>query len=334
LEPTGPPGNGVTPGGGDRPELCETANVTPCPVDDGLLVVDASGQVAPVDLGSLARGGKTIGLNQRFARMWQVSDNTLERLKIEQELRRGLERDEFEVYLQPQADVETNQVVGAEALVRWRHPERGLVLPDDFIPIAEETGLIVQLGERVLRAALEQAARRQQRSMTGLRISVNLSTVQFRDPNLASMVSDAVDEAGLDPRVLELEITESTAMCQAALAVEVMRDLASLGVKLSLDDFGTGYSSLQYLKEFPIHALKIDRSFVSGVTADANSAAIVGAVVAIGQSLGLTVIAEGIETAPQLAFLKEQGCAWYQGFLLGRPMPAEAFDSMVRRQAA
>jgi EAL domain-containing protein (putative c-di-GMP-specific phosphodiesterase class I) len=301
---------------------------------DGLFVVDASGGRAPVDLRALAQRSKSLPLNQRFARVWEVSENTLERIKLEQELRRGIERDEFEVHLQPQADLRTGQIVGAEALVRWRHPERGLVLPDDFIPVAEESGLIVPLGERVLRIACEQAVRRERQGLPSVRIAVNLSTVQFREPGLTAMVSNALDETNLEPHLLELEITETAAMRHAALAVEIMCDLASLGVTLSLDDFGTGYSSLRYLKEFPLDALKVDRSFVSGVTFDANSAAIVAAVAAMGHTLGLKVIAEGIETAAQLTSVRERGCDWYQGFLLGRPMSGEAFDCILGQQAA
>ncbi len=229
--------------------------------------------------------------------MWEISENTLERIKVEQEVRRGIDRDEFEVHVQPQADLSTGQLVGAEALVRWRHPERGLVLPEDFISVTEESGLIVQLGERVLRIACEQEVRREKQGFPSVRTAVNLSSVQFHEPGLAGMVSNVLDQTGMDPRLLELEITETAAMRHAGAAAEIMHDLASIGIALSLDDFGTGFSSLQYLKEFPIHGLKVDRSFVSGITYDANSAAIVAAVVAIGQVLGLKVIAEGIETS-------------------------------------
>lgn len=297
-------------------------------------MVNASGVMTPVDVQALTRRNKSLSFNQRFTRMWEIPANTLERIKLEQEIRRGLERDEFEVYVQPQADLKTGRVVGAEALVRWRHPERGLVLPLDFISVAEESGLIVQLGERVLRTACEQAVRREKQGYPSLRTAVNLSSVQFHEPGLAGMVSNVLDETGLDPRLLELEITETAAMQHAAAAAEIMHDLASIGIALSLDDFGTGYSSLQYLKEFPIHGLKVDQSFVSGITFDANSKAIVAAVVAIGHTLGLRVIAEGIETNEQLISVKERGCDWYQGFLLGAPMSGEAFDSILSHRAA
>lgn len=298
------------------------------------MVIDSSGGIVPLDLNTLAHTDRTMHLNQRFARMWEIPDGTLERIKAEHELRRALERDEFEVYLQPQAAVGTNEVVGAEALVRWRHPEKGLVLPDEFIPIAEESGLIVQLGERVLQQACEHAARRVKAGRASPRVAVNLSAVQFREPGLVDMVAAVLKDTGLDPRMLELEITESTAMQQAAVATDIMRDLNSLGIKISLDDFGIGYSSLQYLREFPIDALKIDRSFMSRVSVDRSCREIVAAVISIAHSLELRVIAEGVETASQLAFLMERGCGWYQGFLLAKPMPQDAFDSMLKRQAA
>jgi EAL domain-containing protein (putative c-di-GMP-specific phosphodiesterase class I) len=290
--------------------------------------------MAPLDLDTIAHTDKTLRLNQRFARLCQIPDGTLERIKIEHELRRALERKEFEVYLQPQAVVGTNQIVGAEALVRWRHPERGIIQPDDFVQVAEESGLIVELGEQVLRTACEEAVSREKAGLPPVRIAVNISAIQFREPGLTGRVAAVLDETGLDPRMLDLEITESAAMRHAALAVEIIHDLASLGVTISLDDFGRGYSSLEYLREFPIHALKVDRSFMSGVPFEADDAAIVEAIIAIGNTFGLRVIAEGIETAGQLAFLRERGCGWYQGFLLGRPMPTEAFNSMIRRQAA
>lgn len=304
------------------------------PPQEGLLMVDAEGLVTPLDLKAITHNRRTMELNQRFTPLWEVPDNTLQRIKVEHELRRALVRGEFEVYLQPQADVETNRILGAEALVRWRHPERGLILPDEFIPIAEESGLILELGEVVLRAACGQAARREAAGLPEVRIAVNISAVQFREPSLAGTVAGVLHETGLDPCLLELEITESTAMRHAVLARDILRDLTALGVKVSLDDFGTGYSSLQHLKELPIHALKIDRSFVSGVTVEANAAAIVRAIIAIGRCLGLKVIAEGIETYGQLAFLKDRACDWYQGFLLGRPMPEEAFSSLLERHAA
>ena len=312
---------------------------TASPSDDGMLVIDDSGKIASLNPGSgrppkIPEAGKTLPLNQRFARMWEIPEGTLERMTLEADLRRALNHEEFAVYLQPQADVQTNRIVGAEALVRWQHPDRGLILPDEFIPLAEESDLIVQLGEQVLRTACEQSRARHKNGLPLLRIAVNLSARQFEQPNLVDMVEAVLKETGLEPHLLELEITETTAMRHAAFAIEVLRDLRALGVEIALDDFGTGFSSLKYLKDFPIHTLKIDRSFVRAVTHEEKDAAIVSAIIAIGHSLGLKVIAEGIEDEEQLTFLKKQQCDWYQGYLLGKPMPAEAFDSMLEEQAA
>jgi EAL domain-containing protein (putative c-di-GMP-specific phosphodiesterase class I) len=312
----------------------ERAGTPPPPRDDGLLVIDATGNVAPLDLNTLANSDKSVHLSQRFSRMWEIPEDTLDRIRIENELRRALERDEFEVFLQPQAVVGTDQIVGAEALVRWRHPDRGLLLPGEFIPAAEESGLIVRLGEYVLRDACERAVHRVNAGMPPVRVAVNLSAVQFREPGLAALVSNTLDEFHMHPRMLELEITETTAMKHAELALNIMQDLKSLGVTMSLDDFGTGYSSLQYLRDFPIEALKIDQSFMRNVALHAGDRAIVSAVIGIGESLGVKVIAEGIETPAQLQFLKEHHCTWYQGFLLARPMPTDDFDSMLNKLAA
>jgi EAL domain-containing protein (putative c-di-GMP-specific phosphodiesterase class I) len=316
--------------GSDRTDRLDCSEAS----DGGLMVVDATGHATAIDLEAVAASSKTLSFNQRFTRMWHIPDNTLDRIRAEHELRLALEREEIEVYLQPQADVRTNRLVGAEALARWRHPERGLVLPDEFIPIAEESGLIISLGEQVLRTVCRQVVQRRRRRLPPMRIAVNLSAVQFQDPALVATVAGALNEADLEPSMLEFEVTESTAMRHAALAGQVMRELASLGVTISLDDFGTGYSSLQYLKEFPLDALKIDRSFVQEVGINQNSTAIVSAVIAIGESLDLNVIAEGIETTNQLSTLRQRNCPWYQGYLLARPMPAEAFDALLERQAA
>ncbi len=305
-----------------------------CRASNGLFIVNAAGERAAVDLKALSRTSKSLPLNQRFARMWEISDATLDRFKLEQELRSGIERDEFELHMQPQADLRSGEILGAEALVRWNHPERGRVMPDDFIQVAEESGLIVQLGAHVLRLACEQAMQRERRGLPPVRVAVNLSGAQFVAPGLAGMVSNTLTDTRLDPERLELEITETAAMGDAVRAVQVMGDLASLGVTLSLDDFGTGYSSLRYLNEFPIHALKVDKSFVRNVTTDANSAAIVAAVVAVAHTLGLKVVAEGVETQAQLRSVRERGCDMYQGLLLGRPMPCETFDWMLAHQAA
>jgi diguanylate cyclase (GGDEF)-like protein/PAS domain S-box-containing protein len=245
-----------------------------------------------------------------------------ERLAIENGLNQALRRNEFVVYYQPQVDISTGAVVGTEALIRWQHPERGLVLPADFIPIAEDTGLIVPIGEWVLRTACQQAKAWRESGLPKLRMAVNLSARQFLQPDLAGTVGRVLEESGLEPSCLELEVTETVAMENASLGAAVLRALERMGVRLTIDDFGTGYSSLIYLKDFPVHSLKIDRSFVEHVSEDASDAAIVGASIALAHSLGLGVVAEGVETVKQLDFLREHGCDHGQGFLFAKPMPA------------
>ncbi len=214
-------------------------------------------------------------------------------------------------------------LVGWEALVRWHHPERGLIPPSEFIPVAEETGLIVPLGRWVLEEACRQARLWQPAaSGTPLIMNVNLSGRQFQQPSLVADVNEALDAAGLDPRSLKLEITESVVMQDVDAASAILAALSEVGVRIAIDDFGTGYSSLAYLKRFPIETLKIDRSFVSGIVNDPHDAAIVRGVVALAKSLGLTVTAEGIETIAQQRQLVEVGCDLGQGYLFGRPAPA------------
>ncbi|HEX9969879.1 MAG TPA: EAL domain-containing protein [Acidimicrobiales bacterium] len=248
----------------------------------------------------------------------------LQRLEIEHALRRALQRREFVLYYQPTVSVETGQVTSFEALLRWPDPERGLVMPDEFIPVAEENGLIVPLGRWALEEACRQLAewRAVHPECADLQVSVNLSARQFADPDLVPVVAGALRDAGLDPSGLWLEITESVLMEEAESTVETLRALRALGIHLSIDDFGTGYSSLSYLKRFPVDTLKIDRSFVDGLGTDAEDEAIVTAVVRLAQALELGVVAEGVETAAQLAELRRLGCTAVQGYYLGRPMPA------------
>jgi len=248
------------------------------------------------------------------------------RLALENGLRRAVEREELLLHYQPLASVRTGRIIAAEALLRWQHPERGLLMPADFINVAEETGLIVPIGEWVLRAACAQARAWQKAGVPGLRIAVNLSARQFLQPGLLDAVTRALSESRLRPDRLELEITESIAMQNAGLTVRMLSALQDMGVRVSIDDFGTGYSSLSYLKNFRIHALKVDGSFVEGLPADANDAAIVAATVAMAHSLNLVVIAEGVESDSQLDFLRAQGCDEFQGYLLSRPLSADAFQ--------
>ncbi|OHC62061.1 MAG: hypothetical protein A2045_04115 [Rhodocyclales bacterium GWA2_65_20] len=244
-----------------------------------------------------------------------------QRLRLEADLRRAIENDQFFLCYQPQIGLAGDDVIGVEALIRWRHPEHGVISPLSFIPLAEETGLIVPIGDWVLRTACVQARAWQAAGLPPTRVSVNLSARQFMQKNLAQSVRSALAESGLDPRRLELEITESMIMHNAELFIATLRELKSIGVDLAIDDFGTGYSSLSYLKRFPVDRLKIDQSFVRDLDADADSAAIAQAVITLGHNLGLRVIAEGVETTPQLEFLRSNSCDEIQGYYYSKPLP-------------
>jgi diguanylate cyclase (GGDEF)-like protein len=253
-----------------------------------------------------------------------------ETLDLEGALRQALERDEFRLHYQPKVDLPSGRVIGCEALVRWHHPQRGMVSPADFIPLAEETGLIVPLGTWVLKEACRQARAWQDAGLPALNIAVNLSARQFRKGDLPQLVEEFLRETGLNPSLLELELTESMVMDDPAGAERTMRTLKELGVRLSLDDFGTGYSSLNYLRRFPVDSLKIDRSFIRDVATDPSGASVVTSVIDIAHNLGLTAVAEGVETREQLVFLLGCGCDMLQGFLFSKPLPAEEFADLLR----
>ena len=254
------------------------------------------------------------------------------RVALEHELRRALERKEFLVYYQPKVSLRTGRITGMEALVRWNSPDRGMVGPDTFIPLAEETGLIVPLGAWVLRTACAQNKAWQDAGLPALTVAVNLSPRQFRQQNIAVLIEDALTGAGLNPRFLELEITESMVMRDADRVAALLGDLKRLGVSLSMDDFGTGYSSLSYLKRFPFDKLKIDKSFVRDITCDPDNAAIAKAIIAMAHSIHLKVIAEGVETQGQLEYLRSHGCDEMQGYYFSRPVPALDFESLLRER--
>jgi diguanylate cyclase (GGDEF)-like protein/PAS domain S-box-containing protein len=254
-----------------------------------------------------------------------------ERLRTELELRRALSQGELRVYYQPIVSLSDRRISGLEALARWQHPQRGLVSPADFIPLAEETGLIVPIGQWVIEQACQQVRvwRDQHPSLQSLVVSVNLSARQFQRDDLVSEIMRAVREAGLEPSALKLEITESTVMQDPDGAAATLRELKALGFQLAIDDFGTGYSSLSYLKRFPVDTLKIDRSFVDGLGADRQDAAIVRSVVELAQALHVTVTGEGIETAMQERELRLLGCDGGQGFLFARPLPPSAIGTLL-----
>ena len=253
-----------------------------------------------------------------------------ERLTLEHSIRQAVERGEFVVYYQPRIDLRTERIVGVEALVRWEHPQLGLVPPNQFIPLAESTGLIVPIGEWVLRTACEQNARWRADGFPDFRVAVNLSSVQFQRSDLFERVQGILTASGLDPQGLELELTESMLMQDALQTVETLKRLKSLGISLSIDDFGTGYSSLSYLRRFPIDSLKVDKSFIREVTTNADDSAIVTSIILMGHSLKLKVVAEGVETKSQLTFLKVLQCDEVQGFYFSRPVPADELERQLR----
>jgi diguanylate cyclase (GGDEF)-like protein/PAS domain S-box-containing protein len=250
----------------------------------------------------------------------EAAAHNFEHLMLETNLRRALEREEFVLHFQPIVDLRQRRVTGMEALVRWQHPDFGMVAPARFIPLAEETGLILPIGAWVLEQACRQTRALQQQGFADLHVAVNLSPKQFRQKNLVRSIAGILARSGLDPRFLELEVTESSIMEHADITIRTLHELKSMGIHLSIDDFGTGYSSLSYLKRFPIDSLKVDQSFVRDIPGDPEDAAIASAVIALGHSLRLTIVAEGVETAEQLTFMRERGCHRVQGYFFARPM--------------
>ncbi len=262
-----------------------------------------------------------------------MNASALGRLRLEHELRRAVEHGEFTVWYQPIVELRNRWAAGAEALVRWEHPERGLIAPEHFISLCEESGLIVPLGEWILRDACSQLKRWQDAGIESLRLSVNLSARQLRQRGIVHTVQDILDQSGVRPGMLAFELTESLLMEQGGTTERRIRELAELGVALAIDDFGTGYSSLSYLKNFPVSTLKIDRSFIVDVTTSPDAAAITTAIIALARAMDLDVVAEGVETKGQAAFLRERGCQKVQGYLFGRPAPRAMFtDYLQARQ--
>lgn len=253
----------------------------------------------------------------------------MERLAVEKNLRKALDRDEFELHYQPKINLKSGRIAGMEALLRWDSPELGMVMPNQFIPVAEETRLIIQLGHWVLVTACQQAKFWREAGLPEIPISVNLSVIQFTHPNLVSEISKVLEQTGIPPHQLELEITESVLMQDTTLAVSILKKLSGLGIKISLDDFGTGFSSLNYLKNLPLDYLKIDRTFVKDINLRTN-AAITKAIVTLAQSLDMKTIAEGVETEEQREHLKELNCDEAQGYLFSRPIPKDEIEELMR----
>ena len=246
------------------------------------------------------------------------------------DLRRALRKQEFVVHYQPQVDIASGKITGSEALVRWEMPGVGLVPPLDFIPLAEQTGFIVPIGEWVLRTSCQQLREWEKAGLPRMTVAVNLSARQFQQQDLATQIAEALQKTGLAPHQLDLEITESHAMQDADFTLSVFHDLQLMGVRISIDDFGTGYSSLGFLKQFPINTLKIDRSFVKDLGRDPKDEAIVSAIIVLAHRLGLDVVGEGVETATELEILRKHQCNRMQGFYFSKPLAAADFEALLR----
>jgi diguanylate cyclase (GGDEF)-like protein len=261
--------------------------------------------------------------------MGDMNARAQRRLELEQHLHRALEREEFRLHFQPQVALGTGAIVGLEALIRWHHPELGTVSAGEFVPLLEETGLVAPVGDWVLREACERAAAWHAAGLPAVRVAVNLSAVQFHKRGFLTHLSQVIAETGIDPSALELEVTESVMLEDVDGAVDILRAVNHLGVRLGIDDFGTGYSSLAYLKKLPLHTLKLAQPFVHGIPHERADCGITRAVIAVARSLGLAVVAEGVETEEQLAFLRREGCDSIQGYLFCRPVPAEDVPALL-----
>lgn len=259
----------------------------------------------------------------------ELNDILTHRFILEYKLRQAIDKNEFVLHYQPKYQLSTGQISGAEALIRWQPDNAELVYPVSFIQVAEETGFILKIGQWVLETACKKIKHIQSTTGMAMPIAVNVSPKQFRQANFVQIVQDALTQSGIQPHLLALEITENIMVEDTLKFIDTLQQLKQIGVKLSLDDFGTGYSSLSYLKDFPIDELKIDRSFIQAIEQDSANMAIVKAVIFLGQSLGLSVVAEGVETTLQQDYLKQVGCDEVQGYLLSKPLPEQAFDLLI-----
>jgi EAL domain-containing protein (putative c-di-GMP-specific phosphodiesterase class I) len=260
----------------------------------------------------------------------EVKAQSIERLTLETALRHALERSQFALHYQPKVDMASGQITGVEALLRWTHPELGVLPPMQFIPLAEETGLIVPIGRWVLKEACAQNMAWQRRGLRPIAMAVNLSPRQFADAQLLQDIDEALAASGMSAVLLQLEVTESMVMRNVPRAVKVLDAIQSRGIRLAIDDFGTGYSSMSLMKQFPIDTIKIDRSFVRDLPNDSEDQAIAQAIISMGKALGMTVIAEGVETLEQQTFLRDHGCDEMQGFLISKAIPAQELAALLR----
>jgi diguanylate cyclase (GGDEF)-like protein len=260
----------------------------------------------------------------------EMNVQAMERMTLESSLRLAVERNELYLVYQPQEDLATGEIIGCEALLRWKHPDLGLVSPCKFIPVAESSGLILPIGEWVLRTACAQARQWQDQGLPALPVAVNVSAVQFRQKGFLRLVEAVLSETGLSPQYLELELTESLILSNANVVLSMLQQLKQMGVRLSIDDFGTGYSSLSYLKQFPVYKLKIDGSFVRDVSVDVDDAAIITSILSMAKNLGLKVVAECVENEEQVSFLRAQKCDEIQGYYFSEPLPGDELAAKLR----
>jgi EAL domain-containing protein (putative c-di-GMP-specific phosphodiesterase class I) len=272
---------------------------------------------------------KSSGRNNVQFYSTEINEHSVERLTLENELRQAVVRREFEVHYQPKVDISNGRIAGAEALVRWRHPQRGLLLPADFIGVAEDVGLIGAIGSFVLDTVCVDIVRWQVEGLPPTRVAMNLSAQQFADSRLLDDLNLTLQQTQCDPRLLEFEITESVVMTHPGKALQLLEQIKEHGITLAIDDFGTGHSSLAYLKRFPVDSVKIDYTFVRDIAIDPNDVAIIKAIIALGHSLDLKVVAEGVESASQLEILRRFQCDEFQGFLFSRAVPAAEFEQLL-----
>jgi diguanylate cyclase len=311
----------------DTHEMVVTASI-------GISVYPSDGEQAAILIKNadtaLARA-KAAGKNTYQFFKAEMNKAAFERLMLENQLRKVLSNNELSLYYQPQIELSSGQLVGMEALLRWQHPELGIYSPGKFVPVAEEMGLIVQIGEWVLRTACQQNQTWQQLGFPPVRVSVNVSSRQFQPDNLLQIIKEALADSNLNPMYLELELTESVLMAEESGIFEVLKEAQNMGVHIAIDDFGTGYSSLSYLKRFPLNVLKIDRSFIKDICSDRNDAAITTAIIAMAHGLGLSVVAEGVETQEQLTFLQQQHCDVIQGYYFSPPICSEKMTQILHK---